>query len=71
MKILFAIIFAFMLSGCYQSVNLRDIKDAAIICGDIDKVTEIQAFAIGSEHVLCTNRHSYMISPERIKENLK
>ena len=71
MKIVLSLILAFALTGCYQTVNLRDIKDAAIICGDIDKISHISANILGDESVTCNDRHFYRISSERIKEKSK
>ncbi len=67
MKILIGIIFAAMLSGCYQAVNLRDIQDASIICGGIDKITEIQSHFIGQEFVTCDDRQGYFIRADVLK----
>lgn len=67
MKILIGIIFAVVLSGCYQTVNLRDIQDAVIICGGIDKITEIQSRFDGQEFVTCDNRLGYYIRADVLK----
>ncbi len=74
MKFLSTIILTFMLTGCYQSVNLRDIKDASAICGGLDEVTEISSFFTGREAVTCSNRLIYWVSSESlksVKENSK
>lgn len=68
MKFLMPIIFAFMLSGCfYQSVNNRDIQDAAIICGGMDKVQSIRAAFTGDETVVCNNRQQITIDSDVLK----
>jgi hypothetical protein len=66
MRILFSLIIAFTLTGCYQTTNLRDIKDAAAICGGLDAVVEIAAHWVGSESVTCSNRATYWISHESL-----
>jgi hypothetical protein len=74
MKILFSLLIALTLSGCYQTTNLRDIKDASAICGGLDAVVEISANWVGNETVTCSNRATYWISHESlntIKEKTK
>jgi len=41
MKSVIVLILASCLSGCYQSVHNEDIENAALICGGLDKVREI------------------------------
>lgn len=67
MKFLISVIFALMLSGCYQSVNIRDIQDAVIICGKLENVVEIRAHSVGHEVVECSNRISYHIDSSNLK----
>ena len=62
---------ACMLTGCYQSVNLRDIQDAAIICAGLENITEIRAYFDGHEVTECNNRQSYKITANNLKRSLK
>ncbi len=55
----------FMLSGCYQSVNINDIETAIEACGGIDKVYEVSAMFNGAESVTCTNRTAIYLN-ERV-----
>jgi len=66
-KILYSIILTFTLAGCYQSVNLQDIKGASVICGGLDEVLEIQSIFVGDERVTCINRSTYFINKENLK----
>jgi hypothetical protein len=56
-----------LLTGCYQSVNIRDIQDAAAICGKLENIVEIHAHGIGHEVVECINRVSYNIDSSNLK----
>lgn len=47
---------ALTLTGCfYQSTDIRDIKVAIEVCGELDKVFQIDSFFNGKEYVTCTN----------------
>lgn len=67
LKILYSIILLLSLTGCYQSVNLPDIKGASVICGGLDEVLEIQSIFVGDERVTCINRSTYFINNENLK----
>lgn len=49
------ILFAILLTGCYQSVNNIDIKKAIVSCKSVDNIVEIRSWADGREFVECGN----------------
>lgn len=61
------VVSAILLTGCYQSVNTQDIRDAIAVCGKIENIVEIHAHAIGHEVVECNNRESYQLNATNLK----
>jgi hypothetical protein len=71
MKSVIVLILASCLSGCYQSVHNEDIENAALICGGLDKVREINIFFTGIEGVICKNMDKTIINEDALKEAAK
>ena len=71
MKSVIVLILASCLSGCYQSVHNEDIENAALICGGLDKVREINIFFTGIEGVICKNMDKTIINEAALKEAAK
>ena len=58
-----ALVFALLLSGCYQSVNKYDMDRAVKACGGYEEVIHINASFVGVETVQCSNsEHSTLNS---------
>ena len=59
---------AVLLTGCiYQTVDVDDIKAAVLICAkNNSEVVEVQALFTADEKVLCSNRKTYVISPDNL-----
>lgn len=53
-----AILFATLLTGCYQSLNNTDLKKAMYTCKDINNIDYIKSTFIGDEIVKCTTKPS-------------
>ena len=53
MKILLAIVFATVLTGCFQRINVTEIKQAEKYCADKLGIREITEYAIGSTVIYC------------------
>lgn len=66
-RLFFSGLVAIGLTGCYQSVNLNDIESAAIICGGLDKIVQIDASFLGQENVVCASRVEIPIYDKTVK----
>ena len=71
MKSVIVLILASCLSGCYQSVHNEDIENAALICGGLDKVREINIHFSGAEGVICKNMDKIFIDENALKKATK
>ena len=53
MKILLAIVFATTLTGCFQRINITEIKQAEKYCSDKMGVLGITEYAVGATTIHC------------------
>ena len=58
MKTILAIIFATTLTGCFQRINITEIKQAEKYCSDKLGVLEITEHAVGATWVHCVSGDS-------------
>ena len=58
MKTILAIIFATILTGCYQRINITEIMKAEKYCSDKLGVLEITEHAVGVTRVHCVSGDS-------------
>ena len=73
MKLIMIFLASIVLTGCYQTATIRDIENAAKICGGLDQVAEILVAFDGSEIVTCINLKQIYINSDSMlnakKEN--
>ena len=67
-KLIVILLTSIVLTGCYQTATIRDIENAANICGGLDQVAEISIAFDGSEKVTCANLKLYFINSDEIEK---
>ena len=70
-KLLVIFLASIVLTGCYQTATIRDIENAAKICGGLDQVAEILVAFESSEAVICADLSQHRINTSTIQEVTK
>ena len=69
MKILLAIMFATALTGCFQRINVTEIKQAEKYCSDKMGILGITEYAAGSTVIYCISGDSARASSVSLLED--
>lgn len=71
MKLIMIFLTSIVLTGCYQTATIRDIENAAKICGGLDQVAEIRVAFDGTESVICINLKKIYINSDSMLNDKK